>query len=74
MSNSTDKRKVIVCNHKGNHYIKRGARGYLQWALMATNYDNGDGDGLFGMDRPIHWYDWDEYVSVFSYWAGAIAP
>jgi len=55
-------------------WVGRGARGYLQWALMATTYDNGDGDGLFGMDRPIHWYDWDEYVTVYSYWAGAIQP
>lgn len=50
----------------------RGASGYLQWGLMATTYDNGDGDRLFGMDRVFH-NDWQAYVNVYRRWADTFA-
>lgn len=54
-------------------WVGRGARGYMQWGLMATGYDNGDGDRTFGMDHVFH-TDWDDYFAVYSYWADAIQP
>jgi len=53
--------------------IDRGAKGYMQWGLMATTYDNGNGDRLHGVDRVWHDYDWDEYMAVYSYWGDYLA-
>lgn len=32
--------KVIVCNHKGNHFIRAGARAYLLLPNRGNDYDN----------------------------------
>ena len=42
----------------------RGARGYMQWAFMAGNADNGDGDKDRGMDRRFH-TDWDTLFDAY---------
>jgi len=53
--------------------ITRGAQGYMHWGLMATPYDNGNGDRIFGIDKVFHAYDWDEYMQVYSYWGDYLA-
>lgn len=50
-------------------WVGRGARGYLQWGLMATLNDNGDGDRLVGIDRVFHASDWDAYRQMYTNWA-----
>lgn len=52
-------------------WIGRGARGYMNWGLMAA--DNGDGDDIFGIDPFNHAYDWNAYTTVFRNWATALA-
>ena len=42
----------------------REARGFMQWGFQAINYDNGDGDLIFGMDD-IGMPDWDEMVALY---------
>jgi len=55
-------------------WLYRGASGYMQWGLMATPYDMGDGDWVFGMDQALHPWDWAAYVSVYAHWGWAVAP
>lgn len=52
-------------------WIGRGADGYMQWGLMASPYDNGDGDRTFGVDRVWH-TDWDGYSAVYTYWGNLL--
>ncbi len=42
-----------------------GADGYMQWGLMATGSDNGDGDRTYGMDHVFH-ADWDGLAASYS--------
>ncbi|MEW5720421.1 MAG: carboxypeptidase regulatory-like domain-containing protein, partial [Chloroflexota bacterium] len=53
-------------------WTARGARGYLQWGLMASNEDMGDGDRTYGMDHAFHGGDWQRLVDAYRYWAGQI--
>ncbi len=53
-------------------WIGRGARGYMQWGLMASAGDNGDGDRSFGIDQVWH-TDWDDYLLMYSNWAQQLA-
>jgi len=55
-------------------WLDRRASGYVQWGLMATPYDMGDGDWVFGMDQALHPWDWAAYVSVYAHWGWAVAP
>jgi hypothetical protein len=55
-------------------WLGRGASGYMQWGLMATPYDNGDGDWNYGMDQALHPLDWAAYVTVYARWGWAVAP
>jgi len=48
-----------------------GADGYLQWALMATPYDNGDGDRIVGVDQVFHGNDFVEYGALFHNWGAS---
>ncbi len=52
-------------------WVGKGAVGYLQWGFMATPYDNGDGDGSFGMDQVLgtHKQDWDALSTVYLAWS-----
>ncbi len=52
-------------------WIGKGASGYLQWGLMATAGDNGDGDADVGMDQILatHPGDWAALVAVYGAWA-----
>ena len=52
-------------------WVSRGARGYMNWGLMAA--DNGDGDDIFGIDPFNHAYDWDAYTAVYRNWATTLA-
>jgi hypothetical protein len=52
-------------------WVGRGARGYMQWGFMATSYDNGDGDGVVGVDHILH-TDWTPYMQVYSAWGDAL--
>lgn len=54
-------------------WFGRGARGYMNWGLMATTYDNSDGDSKFGIDRRWHASDWDAYATVYANWAATLA-
>lgn len=58
-------------------WISRGARGYMNWGLMATDYDMGDGDFLFGIDRVLTWknhhLDWAAYTQVYTNWSAILA-
>ena len=51
-------------------FDQRGAAGYMNWALMATSHDNGDGDHMFGIDRVLgtHGQDYDAYRSLYALW------
>lgn len=51
-------------------WFERGAQGYMQWGFMATDFDNGDGDRLSGMDRGIHHDDWEELYRTYRTVAG----
>ena len=51
--------------------ISAGADGYMQWGLMATSSDNGDGDRTYGMDRVFH-DDWDELTGAYAGIAGGM--
>lgn len=44
----------------------------MQWGLMASATDNGDGDSSFGVDRVWH-TDWDDYLQMYTDWAGQLA-
>ena len=64
-----------------NAWFGRGAQGYMQWGFMATDRDNGDGDGKSGMDRGVLHDDWDELFRTYrdragdlKNQAGGIAP
>jgi hypothetical protein len=48
-----------------------GADGYMQWGLMATASDNGDGDRTYGMDRVFH-EDWDALTAAYAGVAGGL--
>jgi hypothetical protein len=52
-------------------WINRGADGYLQWGLMATQYDNGDGDRYHGVDLVFHASDFWAYRDLFAGWAAS---
>ena len=54
-------------------WVSRGARGYMNWGLMATTYDNGDGDREFGIDPVFHEDDWNAYKTVYSFWSAELA-
>jgi len=49
----------------------RNASGYLQWGLMATSFDNGDGDWFYGVDHVLHG-DWNAYMQVYSSWGSQL--
>ena len=49
-------------------WAERGADGYMQWGFSAPTYDNGDGDGVFGVDQAGHAYDWAGYATVYTSW------
>ncbi len=46
-------------------WFGKGVRGYLQWGYMPSATDNGDGDGIHGMDKAIH-NDWDGLYSTYK--------
>ncbi len=48
-----------------------GADGYMQWGLMATAADDGDGDRTYGMDRVFH-DDFDALTAGYSTIAGGL--
>ncbi len=50
-------------------WVGRGVDGYLQWGLMATNYDNGDGDTFVGVDPVFHADDFFDYGVLFNAWS-----
>jgi len=52
-------------------WVGRGARGYMNWGLMAA--DNGDGDDVFGIDPYNHGYDWTAYTTVYRNWATTLS-
>lgn len=60
-----------VNNDMNLWFNQRGVVGYLQWGLMASNYDNGDGDWYFGVDKVLGTHDQDyiPYAQLFSDWA-----
>jgi hypothetical protein len=47
-------------------WLGRGVDGYLQWGLMATDLDNGDGDQIFGVDKVFHNPDFTLYRNLFN--------
>lgn len=61
---SGDGRGAAVRAH-AESLFGQGADGYLQWGLMATTGDNGDGDRTYGMDRVFHG-DWEELQSTYA--------
>lgn len=52
-------------DHLGKWFNQKGAAGFMQWGLMATDDDMGDGDFRFGMDRKFHG-DFDGLMHSFS--------
>ena len=42
-----------------------GGDGYMQWGLMASSADHGDGDRTYGMDKVFH-DDWDGLLSAYA--------
>ncbi|MSQ04344.1 MAG: hypothetical protein EXR71_21100 [Myxococcales bacterium] len=61
---SSGDRASSITNHAGWAYGS-GADGYMQWGLMATGSDDGDGDRTYGMDRVFH-DDWDDLTSAYQ--------
>ncbi|MEP0844048.1 MAG: cellulase family glycosylhydrolase [Phycisphaerae bacterium] len=55
-------------------WLARGVDGYMQWGLMASSYDNGDGDRMFGVDPVFHAADFLLYRDLYAGWAAALAP
>lgn len=51
--------------------VAAGAEGYMQWGLMATETDNGDGDDRIGMDR-VYYDDWDALVAAYTALVGRL--
>lgn len=51
--------------------LAAGAEGYMQWGLMATDTDIGDGDDRIGMDR-VYYDDWDELVAAYTALVGRL--
>lgn len=51
------------------NWRSRGVDGYMQWGLMATGYDNGDGDRIAGVDPVFHNSDFAAYATLFNAWA-----
>lgn len=47
-------------------WLARGVDGYMNWGLMATSYDNGDGDRVVGVDPVFHAADFFAYSSLFA--------
>lgn len=45
------------------------AGGYMPWAFMAGDQDNGDGDNKCGMDTKWHRNDWDTLHKIYRDWA-----
>ena len=56
-------------------FTQRSSRGYMNWALMATPYQNGDGDHMFGIDYvlPGHAADFDDYTNLYAAWGSQFA-
>lgn len=55
-------------------WVERGARGYMNWGLMATGSINiGDGDMTFGIDQVYHASDWNGYKSVYQKWSQTLS-
>jgi hypothetical protein len=65
--------RAALINNDVAKWINRGASGYIQWGLMATPYDNGDGDTAFGVDIVFHASDWSAILNVYANWAAALA-
>lgn len=53
-------------------WIGLGADGYMNWGLMATDRNIGDGDSAYGIDKVLH-SDWNAYKTVYTNWASALA-
>lgn len=66
--------RTALTNADIQKWLNRGADGYLHWGLMATNYDNGDGDSWFGIDKIFHNADFEPYRSLYNTWGAALGP
>lgn len=75
--NYTPAQRPVATDNDIAKWISRGARGYMNWGLMATSYDNGDGDFLYGIDYVCLWkkheQDFAAYTQVYSKWSGILA-
>jgi mannan endo-1,4-beta-mannosidase len=67
-----------------DEWFKRGAQGYMQWGFLATDFDNGDGDAMSGMDRGtvriekdgqkvVAHHDWDNLFNEYRNRASQLA-
>lgn len=59
-----DGRGASVQAHAESMFAQ-GADGYMQWGLMSSPSDNGDGDRTYGMDKVYH-TDWDELTVTYD--------
>lgn len=57
-------RPASVRGDLGYWLERRGSQGYYPWAFMPTDYDNRDGDSLFGMDKVLPYHD--DYEGLFT--------
>lgn len=46
-------------------FSERAVRAFMNWGYQAQNYDIGDGDGIYGIDRYSH-PDYNDMVTLFS--------
>lgn len=70
ISNPQNKKCVNRTNptqQKLQHWFDKGAAGVMQWGLMGTDYDNGDGDSSYGVDRvlPCHNIDYQPILKEY---------
>jgi cellulase (glycosyl hydrolase family 5) len=60
---SLDGNRPWLTLDKGRDWKSRGVSGYMQWGFLAPSLgNNGDGDGLYGMDKVVHGSDFDGLV------------
>lgn len=71
--NRNDDRVANTLAQVNRWFDERAARGFLQWGYQWQNFDIGDGDTIFGMDRNFHADHYQALVDIYSARAAAFS-
>ncbi|GAB4319271.1 MAG: hypothetical protein Kow0059_13150 [Candidatus Sumerlaeia bacterium] len=71
--NNQNSRAANTLAEVNRWFDERAARGFLQWGYQWQNYDIGDGDLIFGMDRHANGFDYDQLAAIYGARAAAFA-